>query len=320
MKITQNYHEVKNIMGKEVLATPEYFHSLGAINWGYFIEDDCVLPFYIKRKYIFKYLSFTTGIISTSIITFESLMLCKVFEYIKNNLSIDFILCQHVTALFNAYPAKSIHCSFGSYVIDLSLNEENLLSKMHSKHRNVIKKAEKDGVRISCVTTNKRKCIDLIRSTLSRQGIRLHAETLEKLSTVPNADYWVAEYNEEVHGAAIILWGENRTAYYMYGGSILKPHSGAMNLLHWTAIKKMKECNVKYYDFVGARINPDADSKYEGIQRFKSRFGGELKKGFLLKYPINTFKYKLYDFLLLIKNKGHYYGDIIDQEYRRGNI
>jgi len=30
-------------------------------------------------------------------------------------------------------------------------------------------------------------------------------------------------------------------------------------------MKLMKERGVKYYDFVGARINPDEGSKYEGI-------------------------------------------------------
>lgn len=93
-----------------------------------------------------------------------------------------------------------------------------------------------------------------------------------------------------------------------------------MNLLQWNVIKKMKENNVKFYDFMGARMNPEVGSKYEGIQRFKERFGGELKKGYLWKYSLNDFKYWLYRLLVFIYSKGHFHGDIIDQERKRGNI
>ena len=75
----------------------------------------------------------------------------------------------------------------------------------------------------------------------------------------------------------------------------------AANEYGQTAMKLMKERGVKYYDFVGARINPDEGSKYEGIQRFKSRFGGELKKGYLWKMPLNKFKYKLFCWLVAAK-------------------
>ena len=37
----------------------------------------------------------------------------------------------------------------------------------------------------------------------------------------------------------------------MFGGSAVKPHAGAMNLLHWSAMKLMKERGVKYYDLSG---------------------------------------------------------------------
>ena len=142
---------------------------------------------------------------------------------------------------------------------------------------------------------------------------------LEGLSRVKHIDYWVASFEGELQGAGILLWSENRSAYYMFGGSAVKPHAGAMNLLHWSAMKLMKERGVKYYDFVGARINPDEGSKYEGIQRFKSRFGGELKKGYLWKMPLNKFKYKLFCWLVAAKQGRNYCGDVIDQERKRGN-
>ena len=205
-------------------------------------------------------------------------------------------------------------------MVDLSLDEDALFANLHTKHRNVIKKAEKDGVRVSCGVENRGVCEALIQSTLERQHIGLLSQgMLEGLSRVKHIDYWVASFEGELQGAAILLWSENRSAYYMFGGSAVKPHAGAMNLLHWSAMKLMKERGVKYYDFVGARINPDEGSKYEGIQRFKSRFGGELKKGYLWKMPLNKFKYKLFCWLVAAKQGRKYCGDVIDQERKRGN-
>lgn len=321
MRITKNYSEVIDFTGGDVLATPEYFKTLGASDWGYLVEDEFVLPFYIKKKFIFNYLLFTLGIKSKVSKEKKQHFLNCAVDYIKANLSVDFILTQHVTALFDCYPTHSTYCSFGSYILDLTKSEEELFAGLHTKHRNVIKKAEKDGVLVSCDMDNKREqCISLIQDTLVRQRlVPVRTSLLEGFSKVCQADYWIAEYNGEVQGAAIILWTSQCCAYYMFGGSCSKPHSGAMNLLHWTAIRKMKERDVRYYDFVGARINPEEGSKYEGIQRFKSRFGGELAEGYLWKIPIRKFKYRLFCWLLALKQKGNYKGDIIDQERRRGN-
>ena len=90
-----------------------------------------------------------------------------------------------------------------------------------------------------------------------------------------------------------------------------------MNLLQWTAILDMKRLGVNIYDFVGARISPKEGSKLETIQRFKARFGSQMKVGYLWKYPLNKFKYKTFYFLVRMHaclKKQTYIGDIIDEE------
>ena len=82
---------------------------------------------------------------------------------------------------------------------------------------------------------------------------------------------------------------------------------------------EFKKMGVREYDFMGARLNVEKGSKLEGIQRFKSRFGGELKKGYLWKYEINPIKTKTIYFLqkVIFKLKGQdYKGDAIDQELK----
>jgi lipid II:glycine glycyltransferase (peptidoglycan interpeptide bridge formation enzyme) len=119
----------------------------------------------------------------------------------------------------------------------------------------------------------------------------------------------VAEHQGEVQGSIVLPFSKN-TAYYVYGGSIPKPVTGAMNLLHWEAIRQFREFGTKHYDFVGVRINPEKGSKQEGLMMFKQRFGGNLLQGYMWKYSLNRFKFTSYA-LAVRYLRG---GDIVDHE------
>lgn len=128
---------------------------------------------------------------------------------------------------------------------------------------------------------------------------------------------------EEIQGCAVLLWRTGSSSYYLHGGSCSHPHSGALNFLHWEAIKKMKARGVLKYDFVGARVSPEPGSKLEGIQRFKSRFGGEMKVGYMWRYVNRPLRYKLYTLMLnsYMKYVKHdnTFSDIIKEERAKGN-
>ena len=82
-------------------------------------------------------------------------------------------------------------------------------------------------------------------------------------------------------------------------------------------ITELKKRGVKKYDFVGARLSDVSGTKLAGIQKFKKRFGGELKRGYLWKKDINLMKCKLFDLALKVKLKLKGVSmpkDIIDQE------
>jgi lipid II:glycine glycyltransferase (peptidoglycan interpeptide bridge formation enzyme) len=127
-----------------------------------------------------------------------------------------------------------------------------------------------------------------------------------------NVEIFRAYSDNVLQGCAIIPYSEY-AAFYLFGGSIADPVLGSMNLLHWIALLHFKDKGVKVYDFVGARIKPQAGSKLEGIQRFKERFGSTLSQGFLWKYPYNRPMYHLYRVLMKIRLK-RLHLDIIDQE------
>lgn len=309
-----------------IVGKSNFLKAQNPIEYGYIVKDNITLPFYINKKLFFKYIVFPAGLIESQNTLYEAesfLEECVVF--IKKTFPVDFILTEHTTSIFQCHPKNAYYCNFGSYILDLSQPEEVLFKNLHGKNRNAIRKAQKDNLEISFDENVFFECISLIIDTFKRQNLK--CPNLEyflnlKKHLQDEVIFCVVRYKGVIQGSAIISFSVNNNAYYMFGGSIINNHSGALNFLHWEIIKILKNKNVVNYDFVGARINPEEGSKYEGIQRFKERFGGQLNTGFLFKMPINKLKYKLYYLLLFLNNIIKfkvYHGDIIDQEYKRIN-
>ena len=312
------YEKYLPVFGKE-----EYL-KYKSDKYGWFISGQFLLPFYITKKFIFKRLFFTTNTIYLKDASKddEKTFLNDVCNKTRS-LGVDVIDVPQVNAIFNVCPDRAISTEFGTYKIDLSLSKDELFSKVHSKHRNVIRKAEKDGVVIKKDDSYILDCYELIKETYKRQNKKfISYDNFERLKLLLKDDlvFYVTLKDEVIQGCAVFIWNKGHSCFYQYGGSISTPSTGAMNLLHWKAICDMEENGVCYYDLYGARISPEPGSKLEGIQRFKERFGGDFITGFLWKYPVKKYKYLLYKVLLRIHNllKGiKYEGDIIDQERRR---
>lgn len=308
------------------IAIPDYLSIFnGLLDYGYFVENSCLLPFIIRKRYFMKFIQFTSPVLGTKNIEEEKTFLNNLLYFIKREMNIDFIDSSN-TSIFKTFPDESLFCKFGSYIVNLNKSENDLFAALHSKHRNVIKKAQNDGLQVFFGKEFAQECYLLIHETFNRQNLISpsieYIQRLEKLSDI--VSFVVVKKGDTIQGCAIFLWNKGNSCYYLHGGSILKPHPGAMNLLHWETMLRMKNNGVKYYNFVGGRLNTDSGSKLEGIQRFKSRFGGDFEIGYLWKYIFNKPKYKLYNLLLKLYFKiilhQKYTGDVIDQERMRGNF
>ena len=226
------------------------------------------------------------------------------------------------TAFFDDTPSKNCkRIPFGSHVIDLSCDEEYLWSKVHSKHRNVIRKSEKEEVTI------KFGHIELLEDYL-----KIDAVTWERSGRSGNGhDYYARQinnmkdelevcmaYHQGIPQAGAIIYYNSQMAYYMYGASADSPMTGAANLLQWEIIKRLKSKNVQSYSFVGCRINEDENSKYHGIQRFKERFGGTLMQGYIFRAENKPLMYKLFCLAMRYYTKSKTpYADVVDQEIHK---
>jgi lipid II:glycine glycyltransferase (peptidoglycan interpeptide bridge formation enzyme) len=124
-----------------------------------------------------------------------------------------------------------------------------------------------------------------------------------------NVKVFIADYQGSAQGCAVVPFSGN-TAYYVYGGTIPNPLTGATNLLQWEAIRLFSNQGVKRYDFCGVRINPKRGSKQAGLMMFKERFGPRLFQGYMWKYSLNPLKAAVYSLAVRFLRGG----DIVDQE------
>jgi len=184
-------------------------------------------------------------------------------------------------------------------MLDLAKTEEELLKEMHYKTRYNIRLAAKKGVVVRKGEAQELEIFyNLIANTYSRKGINVYNQEYYKklLETFNQANLFVAEYQEEIICANLLLhYGD--TVTYLHGGSapehknVMAPH-----LLQWEVIQKAKEKGYKYYDFWGI------EEHYPGVARFKKGFGG-----FEVEYPgtydfvVNKFWAGLYQLIKKFK-------------------
>lgn len=316
--------EFRQEIGRD--AEPNVFFKMveQSTNGALLYSDSFIIPVSINKRGPFKSASFLSEPFCFDDKGYPEIeFLEAVCLYLKDNYHVQWIMETPASALFPVAPKGAISIPFGSHIVNLEEEVDTLWSKVHSKHRNVIKKAEKDGVVIVKGTDDKiledYHSIDV--ETWERSNVKANGvEDLKKevQSKGSNIIFYMA-YKEGEPQAGAIFYYNQAMSYYMHGASRNHSYTGSSNLLHWVAMQDMKAAGVKRYSYVGARINEDPDSKYHGIQRFKERFGGELFIGKRFKVIFNPFMYKLFVLMTSIKQsirnkRWSLYKDSIDAE------
>lgn len=253
--------------------------------------------------------------------TKEESEFCEEFiNYIQKN-KIAHRIVQPVThCLFTGYPSDSIKVPFGSYRIDLSKTENELLKNMQARYRTSINQTSGLQVEIKFGIAELEKFQNLHEETMKRtvNFFESFSTLKSELENLPENALLATIYIDGVLQGGLYLLYSEYCAFYMHGASSKNTSAqGAIRYLHYRMVCEMKNKGVKYYDFVGARLSDVSGTKYEGIQDFKRRFGSELIKGYLWKKDINPKIASSYDLLLKIKcklNRTSFPKDIIDQE------
>ncbi len=274
----------------------------------------CILPYTVIRKAIFRMVRFRVETIPLGeglAVEEEKSFLNSAVEYFRSR-GMDMIIPATTNTIFRIYPEGAVAAPYGSYIIDLNQSEETLWNNLNASHRRKVRLAMKQGVQIRSGMEYLNTVYELVRDTFKRSRLGFMSHKAFKhyvLSLNESVKILIADYQGTVQGCVVIPFSDH-SAYYVYGGSIPEPQTGATNLLHWEAIQQFRGLGVKRYDFVGVRINPEKGSKQEGLMMFKQRFGGQLVQGFMWKYSFHPLKFSTYSLAIRFLRGG----DIVDHE------
>ena len=174
-----------------------------------------------------------------------------------------------------------------TWTLSLKKSENELLYGMRKNTRNLVRRAEKEEVKIEFGTSP--DALD--------EFMKLYKQTSHKHSFIPfskryieneikafdqekkcSIKIYLAKYSGQcISGAIIVFYGNS--AFYHHGAS----GSGfskipASYLLQWEAMKDAKKENKEFYNFWGiAKNEEDKKHPWYGLSLFKKGFGGERK-------------------------------------------
>jgi len=319
----------EKLLNQKYVYSNEYFEYINTVNRKlvYIYSEVHLIVFVITTKSVFKYGYFPYDPVS---INKErggnrhmEIFLNESINAISDKYNIMWINQPELGSNFPVYPNNSKHVKFGNHIVDLILDEEVLWLNIHGKHKNVIRKAIKN----KCyVEIGGKELLDDYYSIdvklRKRQGMPvLKLDYYRKLLDNMKGYTLISVcYCNGVAQGAAFFYRDNISIYYIYGNSIAKPSSGSINYLHWATMLHAKKMGIKEYNFFGARLSPDESEKYYSIQRFKERFGGDLRVSHIFKIINNKYMYSLFKAILYLKNiiRGSTHKkDLIDIEFDR---
>lgn len=288
----------------------------------YLYDSDFVLLIILKKRGVFRFadLPVENYRYSEGDNADERAFLDQCFSYMKDLFKLHWVNPPYTSARFRETPTECIRVPYGNHIVDLAQEEEAIWNAFDSANRNRIRKAEKSGVE---VRSGGSELLDdfyrLDQETRARSSLGAVPKSFyeNQLRYFPGNIKIVVSYYEGKPQGACFNYHDTSACYYMYAASAAESETGAMNLLIWRIIQKIRSENYRMFSFVGARINPDPESKYQGINRFKSRFSKHVEACFLFKVIFDIRMYKLYDQIKRLNGKLRkqvYAEDIVDQE------
>lgn len=173
-------------------------------------------------------------------------------------------------------------------VIDLTQDNETILSRMKQKGRYNIRVAEKSWVTIEQVPYNE-KNLDIFYSLLSetlerdrfaansKRYFRIFLQYLEKYSL--GGLFFAKRDNEVIATGLFVFFG--KTALYYYGASSsdnMKRKYMASYLLQWEVVCEAKKRGCETFDFLGIAHPDDVNSPLSGVTDFKLKLTDETRQ------------------------------------------
>ena len=231
---------------------------------------------------------------------------------------LDFIPVPQKNLNLQKYFTKSLAATYHSayfqprveWFLSLEPGKEELYQRMNNKHRYSIRLAERKGIVPEIITTDFEKHFarfyELMIETAKRDGFSLHPRAyyenvFKNLQNIPGSFLALAKYQNKILVAdVIVVYGS--TANYVYGSSSDELRTfGTSFTAQWAALQQAKKISCARYNFGGIAV-PGVYSDWEGLTRFKKRFGGyEVHHSDFYDLVANPFWYWLYNLRKLLK-------------------
>ena len=200
-----------------------------------------------------------------------------IFENTSENLSI------FKSSGFRNAPIHMMHPET-TWLLDITKSEDEIFKGMRKTHRNLIRRAGKEGVEI----------IQNADEKYLKSFYEIHLETVRRHKFIPfSYDYikeeinlfkddgqigvFSAKYGGEIISSAVIVFYGNQ-AFYHHGASSSKYSKiPASYLVLWEAIKEAKKREKEIFNFYGI-VENKPNHPWFGLSRFKKGFGGYKKE------------------------------------------
>jgi lipid II:glycine glycyltransferase (peptidoglycan interpeptide bridge formation enzyme) len=196
--------------------------------------------------------------------------------------------------------------------LDIAKSEEELMTQMRKTTRYEVKKAIKEGIKITTSTDEKeiKKFYDIQIETAKRQkfvpfSYKFLHEQFKIFTQSGYAILYKAEYENKLLAQAFVIF-YGREAVYHYGASTDEGrHFPGAYLIQWEAIKEAKKRGMTRYNFWGVAPEENRNHRFSGLSLFKRGFGGEdfeylhaqdliiNKPKYLITYLIEQFRKKI---------------------------
>lgn len=168
-----------------------------------------------------------------------------------------------------------------SWLLDIQPTEEELLFGMRKTTRNLIRRAEKEGVRIemSDKAEDVERFYAVYQETVDRQHFtpfsRSYLKTeFETFAEQGGARWFFGIHDGKTIAAAMIVF-DKQSGFYHHGASIQRYNKiPASYLLQWAAIREAKRQGCVLYNFWGVSPEDRPNHPWAGLSLFKKGFGG----------------------------------------------
>ncbi|MDD3190256.1 MAG: peptidoglycan bridge formation glycyltransferase FemA/FemB family protein [Candidatus Pacebacteria bacterium] len=168
-----------------------------------------------------------------------------------------------------------------TWILNIDKDEANLLSEMKKNHRNLIRRAGKEGVEI----------IQGDSEEFLKSFYKIHMETVRRHHFVPFSYEYIkqeletfkkdgqisifnARYENKIISSAIIVFYGNEAFYHHGASSSEHTKIPSSYLALFTAIQEAQKRGIKKFNFYGIVDNKPRHPWF-GLSKFKKGFGGE---------------------------------------------